>query len=308
MAIEMEELLDTKQASAQATSREWPEAPDLQLECLSSDSDSDDSSIEVVGVVNHTNPTLNNGEVSRGQPHVQLLPAERFEATAAASNRNAHRMDVPSCRFSQNQNAPGGGVNHLQNLTWERNVAGPAPLAQAGPSFDSNNASFPDCYVANPSNGALSPPLPGPCPHAHNHHHHHGYIPVPHQLFFPPPNISNPANTSTPVAGFAIGQSPNGGPPPQPALLNLPIPFNLGPPQLQSHPHPHQHQHHPHFPTSLQQISPVHSHGYPPYLDPRMHPNQQRLWLTQQRMQELNRQRLYQNPRQNAGHAVHQQR
>ena len=182
------------------------------------------------------------------------------------SNLPQQQSGLPSCRYSQHIHQQQMQAAHQHD---RQNVV----LPQAGSSNDNSNsldpcASFSNCFVGNPSNGVSSAPTAGPCPH------NHAYCPVPasHQMIFP--NSPSPQQLSAAqISGFAIG----------PAIGGI-IPGHqvVGGHALYT----------PHHIYGAQ--PPAHTHTYPGYqLDPRMHPTQQRLWLQHQRMQEVQRQRMY---------------
>lgn len=173
-----------------------------------------------------------------------------------------HGNGFPACRYAQ-QNA--GSSN---GMSWERS-GGPPIGAQGDTSNNSDPcSSFSNCFVANPSHGIAAAPAAGPCPHSH------GFcaLPSPHHQVYFPPGVPPPQQ----VPGYAFA-------PPIPGMMPGPGP----------HPHVLAHQ----FQYAGQPPL-AHSHSYQGFpLDPRVHPNQQRLWLSQQRNQELHRQHLYQNSR-----------
>lgn len=342
-----------------ASDLEWPQAPDLQLDCLSSESDTDDddSSVEVVGVSLNSLPkgpsvsslgdpkpgpsgcaslnswmtpkqgsnslrkstTKHNGKVSNCDSTSSAVLIDLTQSDDEGPQMNsANHSTRSSCRNFNSTNHSNLSLNrsrrlssnHHENLalndsTCVNKVNGANSFVNANSSHSrasciQQNPASQQSSVYNVMNSGFPPLLPeftNSCRYQVNNgqtpqiHSNNGATDHPPDLsnsfnnFFPiNPAVSVAASTGPCPAHshFYSAPSPSQTIPFVPSSASIvgsttPAPTSLHQAFFNPPPAHHVHSYHTQFPSS------------------RIHPNHQRLWYAQQRMQEMQRHRVYQH-------------
>ncbi|KAI1280523.1 hypothetical protein HDE_13598 [Halotydeus destructor] len=249
----------------------------LLIDLTSSDEDSNQPITHESAPTSHSN---NNNRILPCKPQIQAQGSVPSADMNSAPSRNSCILENPSRPTTLSRHShPTNGQMRPGSLSCRYLFAPHSQLVDhannnqaqmMGPSAETSNigadpCSYSNCFVGNPSSGAPSVAAAGPCPH------NHGFCPVPSpQVYFsgtpsaphiPPMALANPY-------GFIHG----------PQILG---PGLYGPLMTGHNSHP-----------------PVaHGHNYAcSGMDPRLNPNHQRIWLSQQNLQEQQRRHMYIQP------------
>lgn len=319
MAGPSERRTSTERNSNSWKSLDWPIAPDLQLDCLSSEDD--DSSIEVVKIEparsSHGKVSTSNGSKNNGRNSKRILSNSTSASNSSSDNGNNSLSNGNSNGTSKRNSQKSTILVDLTETDDESvpllTTSSPIPsICTTSPSVTTNSdpsSSF------NNFNGRSS--------HAH-FHSHSGYAPHPVPLVQltscrfhgsqQPITCTGMSDSclrnlgSTPASdpcrpyGGCVSHShpvtatpcPHAYPSaPSPHLTYIPGGIHSAPAATPVQPPPYYHFYNTVPTSTAQDVSASHP-NYPPSV-PRLNPAHQRLWHAQQRMQEMQRRRLYQH-------------
>ncbi|KAG1664153.1 E3 ubiquitin-protein ligase RNF165 [Nymphon striatum] len=270
---------------SQEIATEWPVAPDLQLDCLTSDDEDDDSGIEVVTIGPQTRSLVKNqnngpkrnqinGNKANSTVLVDLTESdEEVSSTTSYPNRTRSNfiMNAASSTSTAQIRNDRNPYCHVVNSDPRRYNTSSVHLYQPCQFINSQHGDSSSCSHVSNSCTPGNQVYPGNnmnIPGHHHHHHHHHHVPNP-----------------------SVSSQPNHSLTPQQQQQQTIFPHLY---------HASSTSHHPPPPPHPPQMYPSNSTTpIVPHL-PRMNPAHQRLLQVQHRMQEVNRRRYE--------HHIHRQR